>query len=335
MSSFFIQILPKLGKLYLFIILGVILGIILQSKRDKWRKIITNLMIYLISPVQIYIILTSSQIQFDISTILQIIASTFILFTFQSVSTHFYLKRKPSIEKPERVTYFLLNSFGNTMFFTVPIIITFFSEELTIVPVISSSVTLMLRGSIGVYICERAHLSADELDANLTPLSTRIKDVLKKLFSFPPFVAIIVGFISFSFHWHSNPTIQQFLVVKPIINEISSDVSLIIVGMVLSSIHIKLLGQFKLGLARVALFRFVFAFIVYLLFAFVLQFSYAEMEIKTILLIIFTAPPAIFNVLFSIFFKLDEKFAAVSVAALTLVSLILLPVWIMFGAAFF
>jgi predicted permease len=67
--------------------------------------------------------------------------------------------------------------------------------------------------------------------------------------------------------------------------------------------------------------------IVYLL-KFEIEF---QTEIRTILLIIVMGPPAVYSVIFSIYFKLDEKFAAISIATVTLMSLVLLPVLIYFG----
>ena len=80
-----------------------------------------------------------------------------------------------------------------------------------------------------------------------------------------------------------------------------------------------------------ALWRFGVSFMMFMGIVYFLKFDSLQTEIRTVLLIIVTAPPAVFNVVFADYFKLDEKFAAISVASMTLLSLALLPLLILFG----
>ncbi|MHA1720501.1 MAG: hypothetical protein ACTSXK_13340, partial [Promethearchaeota archaeon] len=66
-------------------------------------------------------------------------------------------------------------------------------------------------------------------------------------------------------------------------------------------------------------------------FVYFLKFNDFQTEIRTILLLIIAGPPAMNNVIFSLYFKFDEKLAAVGVATLTLVGLVLMPLLVVIG----
>jgi predicted permease len=68
---------------------------------------------------------------------------------------------------------------------------------------------------------------------------------------------------------------------------------------------------------------------------FFLHFPLNQSEIRTLLMISVLGPPAVMNVSFALYFKLDTKFAAISVAVVTLIAIGLLPFMVWFGQSFF
>ncbi|MHA1620470.1 MAG: hypothetical protein ACTSVZ_14430, partial [Promethearchaeota archaeon] len=108
-----------------------------------------------------------------------------------------------------------------------------------------------------------------------------------------------------------------------------------LIGMIIVNLNWDLIKKYVRPLAEVALWRFLGAFLLYMSMAFFLQFLVGSQEIKTILLIIVCGPPAMNNVIFSLYFHFDDNFAAVAVATLTLFGLLLLPLWLFLGPLLF
>jgi predicted permease len=105
--------------------------------------------------------------------------------------------------------------------------------------------------------------------------------------------------------------------------------------LILISLKKEEIKEYKIDLLVVAFWRFILSTVFYFCIVYFLHFDTYETEIRTILFIIITAPPAVFNVLFSVYFNLEKKFAAVSVATLTLISLALIPLIIWIGPLVF
>ncbi len=324
-----LSLLKDVSILYAFIFAGFIIGKLLKGRLNRTRTTLTKILINLISPIQIFTVLTTNTTQLDFWFVFQIIIVMFAVFTVNSTSILYYLKNKEWVTDPQRGTHFLNVAFPNVMFFTIPLILTLFSEELTVVSVFYASSALVLRGSIGIMICEKYSREQKE---EITKKQMVI-NLLKSLFTFMPFLAILAAVIVLA--TGQTQIGDAIFPLKGIVNEIASDTSLILVGMVLAGLKIQEVKEYKKHIFLVAFWRIIISFLVYISIAYFLEFSVYDKEVKRILLIIVCGPPAVFNVIFSIYFKLDEKFAAIAVATITLIVLILLPAFLALGEILF
>jgi predicted permease len=183
---------------------------------------------------------------------------------------------------------------------------------------------MVLRGSVSTYISEKYG----------SEKSMRIKDVFLKLFTFPPFIAIIAGILVLIFQI-PIPT-SLFLIIKSPINTISSAIGSILIGIIIAYMIKEELKTYWPDIKNVLIWRLGISFIFFMPVVYFLQFDpLYQTEIRTILLIIVLGPSAVFSVIFSIYFNLEEKFAAITVATVTLICLAILPILIIFGLNLF
>jgi predicted permease len=313
------SIFVKLLQMYCYIFVGFLIGLALKERKDKVRTIGAQILIKLIAPFQIFIVLTTTTFTLSFSFIIQIILVSLGLYVFTTLTTQYFLKKK-EIEPKKMGTFQLLNAYPNVMFFTMPIILSIFSEELIIVSVIVASTLNVLRGSITTYLCEK-YGSDNKMN---------LKETFIKLITFPPFIGILAGSLVLALQI-PMPTTELLLIKSPI-NTLASATGSILIGIILSSIVKQEVKKYWSDIRIVAFWRFVMSFSFFIAIVYLLKFEIEfQTEIRTILLIIVMGPPAVYSVIFSIYFKLDEKFAAISIATVTLMSLVLLPVLIYFG----
>jgi hypothetical protein len=299
---------------------GLIFGKIIRTYREKTRIIFTEILIKIISPLQIFFVLVTTTFNLSFAFIIQIILVAVGMYFFMAGTTFLFFNHR-GIERKKLGSLMLLNPFPNVMFYTIPIVIAIFSDALTVVSVVFASTMLIIRGSIATYISER--FGADvKLD---------FKGTIIKLFTFPPFIAIIAASIALPFR--QQFPMDFFIDIKNPINEIASAAGAILIGLILASIVQQEAKEYWHDIKMVAFWRFGLASLYAFMVLYLLRFQEFQTEIRTILLIIMTGPPAVFNALFSAYFKLDEKFSAISVATVTLIGLLILPIYIFLGQA--
>lgn len=342
--------------LFGFVGLGVVLGVVLGDRRDRVRKVGTSILIYAIVPVQTFIILTTNTVTLSFVMVAQIVALEVGSVVLLMGVTLLYWRRRghergheiadgrgavsregreEGLEDEDGAgsdrenddkklgSYLYLNAFPNAMLYPLPIVLAAFPDALVVVLVLFSAAALVVRGTLGTYVGEK--LGGD---VESRPLRT-----LAKLFTFPPFLGILVAVVFLAFQV-PVPT-DAFLAIKPVFNEISTGLGATIIGIILSTLTHADLAAYKRDVGTVALFRFGFASLFYLSVTYFLRFDAFQAEIRTILFLVVIGPPAIFNVVFSVHFGLEEKFAAVTVASLTLVALGLLPLILWLGPVIF
>ena len=168
--------------MYIYILAGFIIGKIFKKRHEKIRNIGADVLIKIVSPVQIFIVLTTTTFTLSFLFVIQIILLAVGLFTLMTITTFLYFRQK-EIPPKKKGSYLLLNSFPNVLFFTIPIILSVFSEELLIVSVIFASTLLVLRGSVSTFLCEKYG----------SEKSMSIKEMLVKLFTFPPFICAFLN----------------------------------------------------------------------------------------------------------------------------------------------
>ncbi|MHA1338760.1 MAG: AEC family transporter [Promethearchaeota archaeon] len=312
-------LLENILKLYGFIILGFLIGVIFSSKQKEIAKIGSSIVVNIFTPIILFLTIVGTQFFLDFISIVKIICLELISVFFAWSTTYLFLKNR--VESRKKLgSYFFLNGFPNVMIYGAPIVLAFFEEKLLIILVIFSSSALFLRATIGMYIGEK-------MGANLT---LSLKDSIKKLLLFPPLLGIVAGIIGMNFDWNKN----LLLNIKSFLNPFYSSIGAILIGFILASLKRGDFRKYLKDIGIVALWRFGFSFLIYLLCIFFLQFMEFQTEIRTLLLVIIIGPPAVMNVTFAVYFDLDEKFAAISVATVTLIALMILPLIILFGTNF-
>jgi hypothetical protein len=209
------------------------------------------------------------------------------------------------------------------MFYTIPIVLSVFTDALTIIVVLFASTMLILRGSVGTYFCQK--LGAD--------IKMDLKKTLYSLFTFPPFLAILIG--AFILLVKIPIPLEIFLIIKTPVNTIASASGAILIGMIMGGINKVEIKNYWTDIKWVLLWRFGIALIYTFTVIYLIQFPTYQTEIRTIILIILLGPPAVFNVVFSVYFKLEPKFAAIAVATVTLIALAFLPVFLIVGMIIF
>lgn len=312
----------SLFLLYGYIALGIIIGTFFKSYLKKLNSFFTEILIKIISPLQVFISLTTTDFALDFQFIIQIALMAIGSFTFLAGSSYFFLKKR-KIENGKLGSYILMNSMPNVLFYTIPIVLAVFNEGLTIVVVFFASIMLIIRGTVMTYICER-------LGADIKP---DWKATLKNLITFIPFDAVIAGLIVLSFQMPMP--IEIFNLIKPTVNTIATGFSAVLVGMIISGISWIEIKNYWLDIKIVALWRFGLSLVFFMPIVYFLSFSMYQSEIRSILLIIMMGPPAILSVAFAVHFHLEEKFAAIAVATVTLFALTLLPLLVYIGKLMF
>lgn len=317
--SLFLNLLLVYG----YIGLGIILGIVLGSYREDTQKTAVNLLINIITPIQIFLTILVSNFDINIFSVMQIIALAAIAHYIQFYVGLTYFKHQKNTLSQVGAQV-LHGSFPNSLYFMVPIVLFLFSEELLIIPVIYSSVTLTIKASV--------------LPFQVHSLGAKIEDVrfwavLRKIFLFPPFLGIVFGLLFRIF-----PVIQSSSFLESLKNPIShitSAVSAILIGFSLAGLSLKMLKPYWKMMAQTILIRFGLGFVIFMAFGFLLHFPVDQTEIRTILLLIVCAPPAQNNLIYSIYFDFDDKLSAISIVVLTIVGLLLVPLLLWFGLLIF
>jgi predicted permease len=308
--------------LYAYILGGYLVGLLLGASRNSFQTQFTKIMINWVTPFQIFFIFTTSSFPLDFWFIFQIIlvaSATYAVLTYGS--TWFFRSRGHS---PGLIgAGFLLAGFPNAIYYALPIILSAFGEEYALIPVIFASTMLVIKST----------LLPNQADKILHQTPTDMKTKLKKILFFPPFLGILISVIFLGLN--ISVPLDLFIAIKNPLNTMATVGGAGLIGMIIVNLNWDLIKKYVRPLAEVALWRFLGAFLLYMSVAFFLQFSMGSQEIKTILLIIVCGPPAMNNVIFSLYFHFDDNFTAVAVATLTLFGLLLLPLWLFLGPLFF
>ena len=306
-------------QLYFYIAIGFLIGFFFRNYREKISKYCTWFLINIATPVVIFLTLTTTNYNIDFWLIFQIVIVEVLSVLVAMGTTYYYLLKKGE-DKRKIGSFLFINGFPNALIYTMPIVFAFFSEELVIIPVIFSSAALFVRGTLGMYVGEK--LGAD--------VQVSWKTTIKHLVTFPPLLGIIIGSLVLAF---AIPMpVQLFSDIKTYMNPFYSNLGSILIGIILSKLTKTDFKSYWKDIKLVALWRFAIMFLFFLSIAYLLQFPTDQTDIRTILLIDVIGPPAVINVAFALYFKLDDKFAAVSVAAVTLLALGILPLILWFGS---
>ncbi len=312
------QLGTKLAGVYLAILIGVLwrFSRFYKAEYSKW---FTTVCIWIFFPITILVsILGVESIAISIFIGVGIFAVLVHLLSYGSILL--ISKRKNLIQQSDDDRSIgaqaLVSSFPNALLYPFPIILAILGDgglQMTAATVFVFF-ALILRNSLGVYIGVN-HSSR----INKSSSSLQIRKTLLAVTKFPPFIALIVGFVILSIFGPQEVSSPVIRLAK----DISMWGSLLLVGLSFQDLtQLKPKNLFSSKTLEVACVRFGFAPIVGLLFISLWQFSPA---ISFAIMIQCMSPPAVANILYGKFFGLPEDEISIYISSVTFLALLILP----------
>ena len=306
----FIELFSRLLVVYIMIGIGIIwrFSKFFKPKYGEW---ITKITIWFFFPINI--ISSFAEIEsFGGQMIIIVTVIAVIVHIGSFLSIHLISRNKPPEEVGARV---LCSTFPNSLLFPFPIIIAVLGSSALFYASIFVFVAMILRNSLGVLL--GIWYNPESLNTTKNNEKSPVMDVKKimiNLLKFPPFLAVIAGFILHSLIGpESIGNIPGLEIIKPI----SLYGALILVGISfreLNQLHPR--NLFSKEVFRVSFVRFLIAPLVILLFLVLLQVR--ESPVAITLLIQGMAPPAVINIMYGKFFNLREDEISLLITSLTI-----------------
>lgn len=319
------NLVVDLSIFYFLIFIGFISGIVFKKYNERIRKALTFVLIYILTPILIFLAFFISNVTFGVSDVINIVVYRLILLFISQFFLYFIFLRKRGVEhNPRKGTMLSMVGFPNTGLFPMPIVLAFFGSEFIPILIIFSITALTLRGTWLTWLCIR--FGKEE--------GNGVLKTIKQIFSFPPTIALIICVILLSLNVEFD---QEFLiVVDDIVSSFTSIAGNLLIGVLLVNINFKQIKEYKKDFSIVVFMRVVFSCILFFLVAIFLTFP---LEIKsptfTILLILYVCPPAILSTTFAEYFKLDKEFTAFSVFTMTIMAIFYIPIFLIIGLIIF
>jgi predicted permease len=307
----FIDLLSELIIVYLMIAGGVIWRFS-RYYSPQYGKWFTSVVIWVFFPITI-ISSFAGITSFEGIVILQISLVAIAVHGLSSLATYLLVRDRPIQEAGSLV---LCGTFPNALLFPFPIILAILGNNGLVYATIFVFVAMILRNSFGVLIGMHYNPQAHGSDSQ-AQLGLKL---LKDLFKFPPFLALLVGFF---IHSLFGPQVIGDIPGLDFFKTISLYGALILVGVSfqdLRELHPR--NLFSRNVIQVSFSRFIIGPSVAVFLIIILQSS-ALLAIP--LIIQSMAPPAVANILYGKFFNLDEAQISLLITSLTFLALIILP----------
>lgn len=305
-----IDLMSKLFLVYLFIMLGI-LWRFSQFYRKSYAEYITTITIWIFFPI--LVIYSFANIDsFAGEIILQIGVIAVIVHVGSYFFIHFLTRKKNF--SPEAGSIAMCATFPNGLLYPFPIIIAILGESALVYAAIFVFVIMVIRNTFGMVIGVRYS------DGNSEKKRFDIATLVKSMIKFPPFIAVIIGFI---LHSLIGPDAIGGIPGMDIVSNIALYGSLLLVGISfqeLSDLHPR--KFFSTNIYQVSLVRFIVSPILACLPILLFQL---EPIIAITLLIQSMGPPAISNIIYGTFFDMDESLISSIITIVTLIALIVLP----------
>ncbi len=324
--------LLKLSILYLIIGVGFVIFKFSGRLKESAKKYLTSAMLDIITPILLSINLFTSEFTLTPRFVLQIIALEVFALLLIMVGSY-YLFRTKIPYRPKLGAFMKVTSMPNALLFPLPIVLLMFGSKYVIVLTIFSASAVFMRGTLGIFVALKFGNYNNDTDNNAENLRVNFKEVFLNLLKFTPLMAIFITLILMGFGVRiESSSVAGF---KSVISWASTFGGSLVIGAILSDIKISEINQDKNFLLYATFIRFIFSVGIFLLIEPLIQFESENTIIKTILLLEFASPPAVFNVIFAVKYKLDEKFTALCVTIMTLLALFFIPAYLQFGLFYF
>jgi predicted permease len=214
-------------------------------------------------------------------------------------------------------------TYPNALLFPFPIILAVLGDDAIFYAAIFVFLAMVIRNTFGMYMGAIFRKPID--DENSTPNGNnkgkfQLKSLVTDMLKFPPFLAVIVGFILYSL---VGPEVIGSFPGIEIFKNIALYGSLLLVGVSfrdLSDLHPEKL--FSKPTYQVSATRFVFAPLLALIPIFLFQ---VKSVVAIAVLIQSMAPPAVSNIIYGTYFDLNESLMSSIITIVTLIALVVLP----------
>lgn len=337
----FIDLLVKLIGIYIAIAIGIIWRFSRLFK-DDFGKIFTQITIWIFFPVTIiYAIITVTS--FDFSTFISIgilaiilhVGGYYIMIYISSIRKNSSISSLSVEEKMTLGSQAMVATFPNFVFYPFPIILATIGEAGLVYATIFVLFTIIIRNSFGVYIGLKYSPFMNGEKSELFSAKQQINRVILETVKFPPFLAMVVGFLILGLFGTIDFSSNQGIIPEgvTISKDLSMVLSLILIGLSFQSIEqLKIKNLLSRKSLDVSLVRFIIAPIISIPIVLLLGLSnIAAFPV----LIQCMAPPAVSNIIYAKFFGLAEDEIAIYVTSLTIISLIILPFELVFLSTLF
>ena len=296
-----IDLSVKIGLFYVFIVLGFLI-MRFYNKQEQLNKYVTKLLIYILLPI--LIIDTVMSAPSEILVELPLIVTFTVLIHVIGLGVIYLRLKRSAIENATKGSMLLTTTFPNGIFLPIPLILLFIGESGIAVVAVFSFTQMTLLAIFGTLI------GSNYSDAE----SLGKRSMLLKILLFPPFIAVIIGFIFLMMGLSVPVDFDVFLSYNGIA---TTYLALFVVGLGLRTKIPR--DKLRLALESISV-RQVFVPIV---IGILLLFAGLSSVTTRVLLLEAMMPAAVITVLFAGSFKLDSETAA---SIVTIGTLLLLPI---------
>ncbi len=309
---------------YILILIGYLLGLGLKKFNDEIRKILTFILLFILTPITIFLALFTAIPFGFIEIAVFVILRITLCFVPQFFAFFVFLRKRSEAENPRKASILNMSGFPNNVLFPMPIILAFFGTDYIPILITFSITALIIRGTWLTWLC--VHYGSEREHG--------FKSAIKQIIMFPPTITIILCLILLGFNVQFD---QAILSVFKDINSILIFVfGNILIGFMLVNLDFKQIRVFKKDFSIVLFMRVAFSSLLFLGISFLLVFP-TEIRTNTLttLLILYMGPPAVLNTTFAEYFELDKEFTAFCVFFITILAMIYTPLFLLIGIAIF
>ncbi len=284
---------------------GIALGYVMRflPKSNKIGKILTFIGLNILTPLLlIFVIVGLHQIN-SIDWLFFVLASIFA--SLFSMIIDLLLLRNRMVDDKVKGAEISVVTFMNSLFYPFPIIIGLIGIQGLFAASIWVIAGIVLRNSFGVVI----GLKYGKGETNLLK-------IIKDMILFPPTIGVIIGFIlRFTIGYINTSNISAIAVFR----DFTTFLMLVLVGISFSFPKKEEWKSVAVGRSSIARFGGGIIAVIAIIF------TPIGLEGKIPLIIQALSPPAVNNIIYARWFKLDDNLTSRLIAVLTLIALILLP----------
>ena len=311
---------------YVVIAIGYLFGRIFKNKSKEIGKYLSFILLFILAPpLVLFAFLIPNESLNTSSIIINIVIFQIILvFSTQLIAYLLILRNKGEQEDQRKGSILSIVSFPNAFLFPLPIVLSLFGPGYIVILIIFSLSAQVLRSTLLTYQC-----------IYYGKKTKSYLDSLKEMLTFPPTIALIISVILNLLGIRLAQEI--YISINEILSRITSIFGALIIGLLLVNFDFSKFREFIIDkdFIMVLMIRVGFSFILFLILAQFLKFPPETSQIiLIILMLLFVDPPAVSSVAYAEYFELDYEFSGFCVFTITIMAIVYVPLFILFGLLF-